>query len=355
MQTLQNIHIDKIVFGGQALAHDTESGKVLFVWNALPGEIIDVQITKSKKNYQEGIATKIIQASPDRLEPKEDHFLSTSPWQIISWEKELEWKKVTASEVYRDIGKFELPNDLDIVADQNHQFGYRNKMEFSFTEDDSGEIQLAFFKRGHKYKMPIDSALLAHPWLNSTAKDILSWIRQNNLTNRNLKSLIVRSNERKETLAALFIKDELFFDSYPELNETLKGFKLFYSTHKSPASVPTKLIYSEGEESLTETISTPSGSKIDLSFGIFSFFQVNIPIFESALVDMYKHLPRNKDVVDYYSGVGAIGLSLADKIHTLTLIDSEPEAIEYAIINMEKNSIMNCQSLCSPSEKMTEF
>ena len=62
MNLLQNIQIDKIVFGGQAMARREEGQKVLFVWNALPGEVVDVEITKQKKTYLEVIAIDIKKA-----------------------------------------------------------------------------------------------------------------------------------------------------------------------------------------------------------------------------------------------------------------------------------------------------
>ena len=269
-----------------------------------------------------------------------------------------------AEETYHDIGKFDLPNELELVADQNRQFGYRNKMEYSFTEDDNGEISLAFFKRGHKQKIPIKHSQLAHPWLNSTAQQILDWINKTDMTTRNLKSLIIRSNEKKETIAGLFIKDELFFQDYPELNETLKGFQLYYSTHKSPASVPTKLIYSEGQDNLKESITPPNHqtakgqqqkASLNLSYGLFSFFQVNVPLFETVLTDMLPYLDRDIEVVDFYSGVGAIGLSLADHFKIGTLVDNVDEAIEFAVQNIEENNVTNCQAFASPAEKMTEL
>ena len=85
------VKIEKLVFGGQAMAFYED--KPVFVWNALPGEEVEVELTKKKKDFMEGIAINILKASPDRLEPKEDHFLSCSPWQILDWESENEWKK----------------------------------------------------------------------------------------------------------------------------------------------------------------------------------------------------------------------------------------------------------------------
>ena len=85
------IRIEKLIFGGQGLGR--AGGKVIMAWNALPGEEVEVEITKPKRGYLEGIARKVIEPSPYRIEPKEGHFLSCSPWQILSGEQENVWKK----------------------------------------------------------------------------------------------------------------------------------------------------------------------------------------------------------------------------------------------------------------------
>ncbi len=96
----ENISIEKLVFGGQGMAH-LPDGRVVFVWNALPDEIVDITTFKHKKTHVEGVATNITKVSPGRITPKDDHFLSTSPWQIISYENENAWKRDIAIETYK--------------------------------------------------------------------------------------------------------------------------------------------------------------------------------------------------------------------------------------------------------------
>ena len=77
--------------------------KKIFLWNALPGEEIEsYEITKNKSNYAEAIATKIKKPSKFRVEPKDDCFLSTSPWQIMEYSYELEQKQELVIEVFRE-------------------------------------------------------------------------------------------------------------------------------------------------------------------------------------------------------------------------------------------------------------
>ena len=90
-------------------------GKACFVWNALPGEELEIEITKNKKTHLEAIATKIFKPSTDRIEPKEDHFLSCSSWQIMNFAAENRWKKNIAVETYKKLGGIDA-GDLEIIG-----------------------------------------------------------------------------------------------------------------------------------------------------------------------------------------------------------------------------------------------
>ena len=246
-------NIEKLIFGGQALAR-AKDGRVVFVWNALPGETVEAEIIKNKKDYIEAVAVKIITPSEDRIEPLDPHFLSSAPWQIMSEEAEATWKKNIAAETYSKIADMIIsPKEIPLAQD-TESYGYRNKMEFSFAHldatDDADKAMyhpssIALFQRGKHTRMPVEKASIADPAINETAKYIEAWIQTTQIPLRSLKSLIIRSNNAGETIAALFIKDKLSYEAYPALTKQLKGFHVYYSTHKSPASVPTKLLYSD--------------------------------------------------------------------------------------------------------------
>ncbi|MBI2436398.1 MAG: class I SAM-dependent RNA methyltransferase [Candidatus Magasanikbacteria bacterium] len=346
------VTIEKLVFGGQGLAR--VNGKVIFVWNALPGETVEIEILKEKKGITEAVATKILTPSPHRVDPKDAHFLSTSPWQICDYTQENIWKKEVALETYRKIGGDVFSQiDLDIIF-PDEQYHYRNKMEFSFTILPDGSNSLAFFKRGKRDKFPIEKSELAEPIINETANKILTWINENHIPIRSLKSLIIRSDGRGHAISALFIKDKLQFETYPETNTNLLGFQLYYSTHKSPASVPTQLVYTTGQDYITIELKTTETST-KLKSGLLSFFQVHIPIFEKALHDIATHIGSGHDVIDFYSGVGSIGLPLANSQTQLTLVDNNEEAIEYAKQNIIENNLNNSEAHCILAEKMIDI
>ncbi len=338
------ITIEKLIFGGQGFVR--VDGKVYFVWNALPGETVEIEILKKKKEYIEAVATKIITPSPERTEPKDPNFLSTSPWQIMSYEKENEWKKEIALEVYKRIGKEAFANiSPDLIFDPEKYYSYRNKMEFSFAVDKTGRTCLGFFERGKKVRFAVEKSELADDSINETAQYILAWVRKHQIPMRSLKSLMVRSDGNGKTIAALFIKDRLEFPDYPKLTEHLIGFQLYYSTHKSPASVPTDTLYTDGQDYITISL-----RGIEFKVGLLSFFQVHLPVFEKALDDIYQHIPKKSNLLDLYSGVGSIGLPIAKAAKQVTLVDNNTEAIQYATENIELNKIKNAEAICKPTE-----
>lgn len=345
--TLIELQAEKLVYGGAALTH-LPDGKAAMLWNALPGEKVVVLPAKKRRGVYELWPKEIITPSTHRQQPNEEHFGSCSPWQIMDYAYENEQKVAIAREAFQRIGKFDWP-ELTVYAPEE-RFGYRNKIEFSFYVDDADEIHLAFFHRGTKQLRPIEGCKLATPAINEVARRILQWVRSQKLQKRNLKSLIVRSNRAGQVIAALLLKDKLECDGLPPLDAPLIGFQLVYSTHKSPASVFTEVLKEEGTLELAEEV-----ADVRFSYGIESFFQVYIAVFERALQTIAQHVPTNTPLLDFYSGVGSIGLPLAGRVPSVTLVESNRAAVEAASRNIAANSITNAAAHCSPAEKIVEL
>lgn len=154
---LHDIEIEKIIPGGQGIG-TLPDGKKVLLWNALPGEIVtEFETTKKKSHYVEGIATKIENPSKLRVEPKDDCFLSTSPWQIFDYNFELEQKRLLVIESLRQ-EHVEVPESVEVepVQTDGQEWFYRNKMEYAlFWSHDDDKIHLAFHGRGSHRKFPI--------------------------------------------------------------------------------------------------------------------------------------------------------------------------------------------------------
>ena len=343
------IHIEKLVFGGQGLGR-LEDGRVAFVWNALPGEDIEIVESRKKNGVIHAVADEVLSASPDRIEPKEEAYLSTSPWQMMTSAAEAREKVAVAKEAYKKLGDIDVP-ELDIVDDPERAFGYRNKMEFSFyTLDKNAPIELCFFRRGTRGKIPVEGSLLAEPVINDVAQRVVAWLNQNGVNRIHLESLIIRSNGKGEAIAALFVKKPLEIEAYPACDDKLKGFHVFFSNPKSPASVPTELLHTDGA---TDLVATVGGT--ELQFGLLSFFQVNLPIFEQALDHIKRFVDPDLPLVDFYSGVGSIGLPLSKHVKSVAFVESNEEAVTFARENAARNAIANVQVSLSKAEDAVEF
>ena len=198
------VKINKLVHGGQGLAI-LKNGQKVFVWNSLPGEELEIEITKNKKSYSEALVTKVISASIDRIEPEEPEiYLATSPWQMMSFEAENKYKQEIIHETFKR-NSIKLPSNNFINV--GSAYGYRNKMEYSFFGDENG-LHLALYNRGTHFKQIVEGSRLAIPQIDIGARAILDILNQKGIRASNLKSVIVRCTQLGETVAALFVKDE---------------------------------------------------------------------------------------------------------------------------------------------------
>lgn len=350
---LQTVEIEKLVHGGQGLGV-LRDGRKVFVWNALPGEKVKVELTRSKKNYAEATATEIIKAAPERIEPKELNFLSTSPWQIMNFTTENYWKKQITQELFLQAG-VKLPNFIitfqtEAVApgkaapvrasesefsskgameDPPGVFHYRNKMEYSFWGDEDG-LHLALYNRGSHLKQIVSGSALAHEALDKAAQAMVVELNKRTVRAGDLKTIIVRSSQDGQATAALYTKLKKFHKM--ELPNGLKGLRVYHSNPKSPASVRTELLYELGDSTLRDVL-------LDKPFcyDVDSFFQVNVPVFELVLTRL-KEIVGSEELTDMYAGVGSIGLSLAKK--SVDLVELDPATAKMTIINAENSGLV---------------
>ena len=320
----EELTIDKLVHGGQGMGVIGD-GRKAFIWNALPGEVVRARLTRTRKDFVEGIAEEIISPSAHRIEPKEDIYLATSPWQIMDLEYENIQKALIVSETFSR-EHVELP-DFSMLSD-NVPFGYRNKIEFSFYGDDTG-LHYAFFNRGSHQKQIVTESALALPQINSAAKEFLQELNTHTIRAGDLKSVIFRCDQNGEVVAALFVKPETFVEL--KKPKVIKGLKVYHSNPKSPASVLTKLIYQEGTTTLTDELNgTP------ITYDVCGFFQVNLPVFEMALKEITDATKNETKKVDMYSGVGTIGLAIGN---TKTLVELDKANIDMANHNAQNQDV----------------
>ena len=347
--------MEKIVGGGQAIG-TLDDGRKAFVWGGLPKELVTIRVTKKKSHFVEGIVTEIIEESPERITPKDENsYLSTSPWQIMPMSSEQSYKASLIEEAFL-LHNITLPEKIEVFSD-GIEFNYRNKVEFSWfgdkTDDDEKEtLDLAFFKRGGKGKVVIDGTSLAHPSINKLAIEIRDLLREKPIVARQLKTLLIRSDQQGNAVWQLYVKDKienLISDDEAKLLSAAGG-EIIYSDPKSPASRITERLNKFGDTTLSDTI-----LGVAFNYACEGFFQVNIPVYEKALSDMKAWINCNEKLstLDLYSGVGTIGLTIGGD--DVTLVEINEHAVAEMQRNITKLNRPNAKAILAPSEKSLEY
>ena len=310
------IEITKIIPGGQALGTHSD-GRKIFFWNALPGEFVtDFTITKKKSHYYEAIATKIKNPSKFRVTPKDDCYLSTSPWQIIDWDYENQLKYELIIEIFRE-HHLDLPSHQQIrnVITDNRLYFYRNKMEYSlYWDNEQAKIKLSFHARGSHRKIPITQSSLEQPAIFNAANDIIDTLNSKHEEARKYQSILLRANQNGKVSGGLY-ENHQPHPHFPPLTDQILGYAYSYS---------------------------PNG-----------FFQVNLPVYELALKTIQKHITTNK-VLDLYAGVGTIGLSVA-RDRELTLVEVDKFAYDELCNNLKSVDNKSISAQLTKSESALDY
>ena len=354
-QIFETLRLEKIVGGGQAIG-TLDDGRKAFVWGGLPKELVTIRVTKKKSHFVEGVVTEIIEKSPERITPRDENsYLSTSPWQIMPMSSEQSHKASLIKEAFL-LHNITLPEKIEIFSD-GVEFNYRNKVEFSWfgdtTENSTKEtLDLAFFKRGGKGKVIVDGTSLAHPSINKLAIEIRDLLREKPIVARQLKTLLIRSDQQGNAVWQLYVKDKienLISDDEAKLLSAAGG-EIIYSDPKSPASRITERLNKFGDTTLSDTI-----LGVAFNYACEGFFQVNIPVYEKALSDMKAWINCNEKLLtlDLYSGVGTIGLTIGGD--DVTLVEINEHAVAEMQRNITKLNRPNAKAILAPSEKSLEY
>lgn len=131
---VKNIKVEAYAAEGKSIAH-MEDGKVLFLPNAIPGDVVNVRILKSKKSYAEGKVLEVVSPSDTRVDPFCEHFgvCGGCKWQMLPYNLQLQYKQQQVQDQLKRIGHVELPEMETISGSPKHEF-YRNKLEFTFSQ-----------------------------------------------------------------------------------------------------------------------------------------------------------------------------------------------------------------------------
>lgn len=362
---LENVKIEAVAAEGKSLAH--VDGTVVFVEFAVPGDIVNVKVTKKKKNYMEGFILEIVKPSEDRLQPFCEHFgiCGGCRWQPLPYDMQLKAKQQQVWDQLVRIGHLEIPDISPILPSDKTKY-YRNKLEFTFSnkrwiynnEDpdsltDEERLGLGFHV-GKFFDKVLD---IKHCSLQpEPSNEIRLFIREYAVTHNLefydirentgfLRNIIVRNNQVGDVMLTVCFAYDDQDKIVPMLDAIAAEFPQIKSLHyvineKLNDSISDlDCILYKGEDAIWETM-----GKLKFKIGPKSFYQTNS---EQAyklysVAKEFAALTGNEVVYDLYTGTGTIAQFISDKASKVIGIEYVKEAIEDARINAEANGITNC-------------
>jgi 23S rRNA (uracil1939-C5)-methyltransferase len=359
------LEISQLAFGGKGLAKP--DGFAVFVDKAVPGDVVEVLITRKKKNYAEARVIELLEPSSDRVVAACPYsgYCGGCKWQFLAYEKQLIYKRQHVEEALVHIGQIKDVLVHETLA-SDRLFGYRNKMEFSCSdrrwvlpaEMDRNDLDRSFALGLHvpgTFNKVIDTEVcFLHPPLGN---DILSHIRQaikdSGLPPYGLKSHtgywrfvmlrnsafyghwmvnIVTSYENAKSMASLAHQ---LMKQCPDVVSVINNI----TARKSSVAIGESEQVVAGEPFLKERI-----GPFEFIISANSFFQTN-SVGAQILYDKakeYAELQGHETVLDLYSGTGTIAIYLAGDAKQIIGI----EQVESSVRNAEKNCRLNHVSNC---------
>ncbi len=365
-QIFYNVEITDAGAKGVCVAKSSD-GKIIFVYNVVPGDVVDIETFKKRKSYYEGKAIHFHSFSKDRVEPVCKHFTVCGgcKWQNMTYEKQLYYKN---NEVYNNlkrIAKVSLPTFDEIKGSENIYF-YRNKMEFGFSnsrwitqeeKENNVEIQNKNALGFHIPKMwdkilDIEKCHLQQDPSNLIRNSIRTFAIDNNLSffdvkNQNglLRTLMIRNTSKGELMVLIqFYENNLqsiklimnyLASTFPEINSLL----YVINTKANDTLYDQEIICYKGNPYITEEM-----EGLQFRIQAKSFYQTN----SHQAYELYKitrdfaGLSGKETVYDLYTGTGTIALFIAKNAKKVIGIEAVNDAIEDAKINAKHNNLTNC-------------
>lgn len=293
------VHIDRMDHFGNGIGNI--NGKIIFVKGALPGETVDVTITKDKKSFMEGNISTIIYKSSKRVEPFCKYFGVCGGCSLchLNYENTLEYKKERVKNI---LSKFDIPK-INVIRNENDLY-YRNKIELKIVDG-----KLGFYEKNTHNLIEIKECKVTKKSINKS----FEFVKNMTLENANVT---IRANYNDEVLIIIDSKEKpviLNPEDYKIVGIVLND----------------KCIY--GQDNFMEKI-----NNLFFTVSYNSFFQVNNYI-NLELFNLIKENIVGKTVLDLYSGVGTLSIvasKVVDKVYSIEVI---PNAVKNALINAKIN------------------
>ena len=359
------LSIDSLAFGGEGVARLGESGYVVFVAGAIPGDRVRAVVHKRKRSYAHARTLEVLTPSPERIAPRADH--PGVPWQVLPYERQLEIKHAQVGEALERIGGLQ-GFALEEIVPALEQWRYRNKLEYSFGNASDGSLQCGFHApAGGNAVVPMEDCLLASELGNRARELAAAWCREQGLSAWErgrgpgrgrgervgpapdgrvlLRNLVVREGRRTGRVQVRLVSSDGELEAgalaaalADGLGEQLSG--VLWTRSDRPAETTqggdTELVW--GDEELPERL-----GELDLRISSEAFFQTNTEMAEVlyGVASEYAALQGRERVYDLYCGIGSIALTLAPRAGQVWGIELVERAVADAIEGARRNEITN--------------
>jgi len=362
-------HIEVLDAGakGKTIAK-TPDGKVIFLPNAVPGDIVDIQTFKKRKAYYEGKAVAFHKLSEKRTIPVCVHFgvCGGCKWQDMAYEHQLYYKQKEVTNNLTRIGHIQLPEVTPILGSKNPYF-YRNKMEFSFSdsrwltqeevksgEDLGNRNALGFHIPGMWDKiLDLKECHLQPDPSNTIRNAVKRFSIQNNLeffNTRNqtgfLRTMMIRTSTTGDVMVVIqFFKEdkvnrELILNFIAETFPQITSLQYIINEKANDTIYDQEVICYKGTDHIFEEM-----EGLRFKINAKSFYQTNsYQAFELYKITRdFAGLTGNELVYDLYTGTGTIAQFVAKQAKKVIGVESVPDAITAAKENAQLNNINNVE------------
>jgi len=361
---IEDLEVFELADKGRGIAKDAE-GRIIFIERVVPGDIVDVQVTKKKKSFLQAFPIHFKKMSDIRIEPMCKHFehCGGCTLQNIPYEKQLEFKENNVIQVLNRIGKIYPEEVVPILPAPAIEF-YRNKLEFSFSnkrwltneEMVSGitneEDVLGFHRAGAFDKiLNIDQCHLQ----GGPSNDLRNSIKQIAIDfgfsfydaraqKGVMRNIMVKTSSLGGCMLMLSInlhdeeKINKFLKVVIEKNPKLTSVYYCINDKLNDFMMDLEMVHVHGKPYIEETL-----RDVKFRIGPKSFFQTNPKQAERLfnVVESFAELSGAENVYDLYTGIGSIALYIAHKCKQVVGIEEVEAAIVDAKENMEQNNITN--------------
>ncbi|MFA5326771.1 MAG: 23S rRNA (uracil(1939)-C(5))-methyltransferase RlmD [Prolixibacteraceae bacterium] len=372
---LEGVTITDIGAEGKAIARVNDV--VVFTTHVIPGDVVDLQVTKKRTKYMEARVTRVITESPDRVPSFCEHFevCGGCKWQYLPYEKQLFYKQKQVADQLRRIGRIELPEITSILGSAKTTF-YRNKLEFGFSNkrwllpeeigDDLTDLKmnaLGFHVPGLFDKIiDINKCWLQGEPSNEIRNFINQYANENKLEYFDrkiqaglLRNIIIRTSTTGDVMLIVsFFREEKenrekFLDAIAEKFSQITSLMYVINEKGNDTITDQEILVYKGKDHIFEEM---EGLKFKI--GPKSFYQTN----SEQAYELYKvarefaGFEGDEVVYDLYTGTGTIANFIARGVQKVVGIEYVPEAIQDAHINSEINGIKNTSFFSGDMKKI---